>query len=114
MNKKKIIVIIVLVCLIVIGGIVSIFTQTDNKTSEYQSEFTMVVETRKFLKTKVNYPETFDYVNYPDVTWYNDEIVYVIISGDFKSANAFGVYISHKFAVAMNPKNCEIISYKIV
>ena len=112
--KKKIVIIIVLICLIIAGAVLTITQNKKKQSSEYQSEFTMVVETRKFLKTKVNYPETFDYVNYPDVTWYNDEIVYVIISGDFKSANAFGVYISHKFAVAMNPKNCEIISYKIV
>ena len=114
MTKKKIIVIVIVVLLIAISTILSIVKKNNAKTSKYQSEFTMVVETRKFLKTKVNYPETFDYVNYPNVAWHNDEIVYVIVSGEFKSANAFGVYISHRFAVAMNPENCEIISYKIV
>ena len=113
MNKKAVISIIIALIVVAVGLVSCLVLSNNVNKNEYQSEFTMVVEARKFLKTKVNYPDTFDYVNYPNVTWYDDEIVYVIISGEFKSANAFNVYAVHKFAVAMNPKNCEVISYKI-
>lgn len=100
-------------CIITIVAGIGIAMFESNKASEYQSELSIVVETKKFLKTKVNYPNTFDFVNYPNVDWYEDDIVYVVVSGKFKSANAFGVYSEHKFAVAINPKNLSVITYQI-
>lgn len=115
MKKKIWIISIVLAVLLIIGIAVGISQGHKEKTDDkHQIEFNMVVKTKQFLREKVNYPETFDYVSYPTVEWYEDEIVYAIISGQFKCANAFGVYSTHKFAVAMNPKNFEIISYKII
>lgn len=111
---KKWVTILIIVIVLGVLGLVLGLTSKQKQESEYQKEFDMIVQTERFLKTKVNYPESFEYINYPNVEWYDDGTIFVIISGRFKSSNAFGVYSSHNFAVAMNPKNFSIISYKIV
>ena len=112
---KKWLIVLIIIGILGVAGLVYGLTKKPEQKSEYQNEFDMVVKTKQFLRTKVNYPETFDYVEYPEVEWKNEDgQVFVIISGRFKCANAFNVYETYKFAVAMNPKDFFIISYKIV
>ena len=112
---KKWRILIALIILVVFIGLMFIVCCNNKTNKEVNANDVMIDKTTIFLKSKVNYPETFEYKEYPKIEYYTEnETVYAIISGSFKSSNAFGVYSSHNFVVVMKKENFLIISYKIV
>lgn len=108
--------IIILIPILFFSYIIIMFAIKDNKKEWYEEvgEDNIYYATESFLKTKVNYPDTFEFTEYPKFVYATEEERIVEVSGDFKCANGFGVYEEHKFYVKIEIKDKWIIKDYII
>lgn len=66
---------------------------------------------KRFLKEQVNYPETFEFTEYPNFTYGTEKERLVKVDGEFKSANIFGVYKYHEFTITIQITHEWVVKY---
>lgn len=111
-NKKGIITVIVVGVVLVIGLIIGLMQPPKQKTwYEEIGETRIYSVVKTFLKERVNYPETFEFTDYPNFTYGTEEERLVRVDGGFKSANAFGVYSRHSFTITIHITDKWVVKY---
>lgn len=103
---KKFITIIFIVIL-VIGVIIGI----NYKSEKWYDDLDYYTATKICLKRNVNYPETFEFVKYPKAKFGSKEERTIEVSGEFKCANGYGVYTTHKYVILFEVQENWIIKY---
>lgn len=95
--KKILILISVIICVIVFTILFK--PKEEKEWYEDYNQSQIVIATKNFLKEKVNYPDTFEFVDYPNIKYGTEQEKTVILTGEFKCSNGFGVYGKHNYYV---------------
>lgn len=100
---KKAIIIVALILAVVGVGLGLALRKEDKKENWYDeySETQIVASVKEFLKTKVNYGESLDYVDYPSVNFGNEVERLVSINGRILCSNAFNLKKEYNFSVVI-------------
>lgn len=111
-NKKELIIRIVVGILVVVGILIAVLQPAKPKQwYEEVGETKIYSVVKNFLKERVNYPETFDFTDYPNFTYGTEEERLVRVDGGFKCANAFGVYSNHTFTITIHITDKWVVKY---
>lgn len=100
----------ILLILLVIGGI---FIGT-NKPSNWYDDLNYYNATKIFLRKQINYPDTFEFLEYPDAEFGTKEERTIQVTGNFKCANAYGVYTEYRYVIIFEVRNNWIVKYYLI
>jgi hypothetical protein len=102
--QKKSILVLIIIALIITGTIIG-----NNKTKKWYDDLDYYSATRIFLEKQVKYPDTFEFIEYPKAKFGTEEEKLIQVSGEFKCANAFGVYTTYKYVILFEVKGDWVI-----
>lgn len=109
---KRVRIIVGIVVLLAIGFIWIISNIEDKK--KWYDDLDYYTATMLFLKRQIEYPNTFEYVDYPSAEFGTEENKEIEVSGRFKCANSLGIYNTYHYVIRFEVKKDWVVKYYLI